>query len=92
MTIIDPCIIFSLLVWLFFIFVYFFNFFIRNKKFLAVVKNIKFRNKKIIQSFILIKQFKTLIITNVFLVIYILLKHWLRKLVLKAKVCFFYIF
>jgi hypothetical protein len=79
MAMIDPCIIFSSLSWLCLIFVCFFNFFISNTQFLAIVKIIKFREKKYTYNLFLLKKLELLNFNKVLFVILSILKCWLIK-------------
>ena len=54
MALTDLCILFSTVVWFLVTFISFYNFFTSNKHFLQILKNLKFRKKKLVKTVTLI--------------------------------------
>nr|YP_009495430.1 hypothetical protein [Eunotia naegelii]AWQ64077.1 hypothetical protein [Eunotia naegelii] len=77
MALTDPCLIFSSIVWFLVTFVSFFNFVISNKNFLGILKNLKFRKKKIIRSLILINELDN--VNFLFMFLYLIFLKWVQK-------------
>ncbi len=77
MALTDSCLIFSSIVWFLVIFTSFFNFVISNKSFLGILKNLKFRKKKVTISLFLIHELENL--TFLFLLIYLISIKWFKK-------------
>jgi hypothetical protein len=73
----DPYLSFSSIIWFLVTFVSFFNLVISNKNFLGVLKNLKFRRKKLFKSFLLINKLTEL--NFLLLFIYLILLKWLQK-------------
>jgi len=73
----DPYLSFSSIIWFLVTFVSFFNLVIINKNFLGVLKNLKFRRKKLFKSFLLINKLTEL--NFLLLFIYLILLKWLQK-------------
>jgi len=73
----DPYLSFSSIIWFLVTFVSFFNLVISNKNFLGVLKNLKFRRKKLLKSFLLINKLTEL--NFLLLFIYLILLKWLQK-------------
>jgi hypothetical protein len=77
MALIDPCLSFSSVIWFLVTFVSFFNFIISNKNFLGVLKNLKFRQKKLVKTLILIKELNNF--KNLLIFIHLIFLKWLQK-------------
>jgi hypothetical protein len=77
MALTDPCVIFSTIVWFLVTFVSFFSFFTSNKNFLGILKNLKFRKKKLIYSLFLMNELDSL--NSLLVIIYSILFRWLKK-------------
>lgn len=77
MALIDPCLSFSSVIWFLVTFVSFFNFVVSNKNFLGVLKNLKFRQKKLIKTLLLIKELNNFKLLLVF--IHLIFLKWLQK-------------
>lgn len=73
----DPCLIFSSIVWFLVTFVSFFNFVISNKNFLGVLKNLKFRKKKIVKSLTLVNELDN--VNFLFMFVYLIFLKWVQK-------------
>lgn len=77
MALTDPYLAFSSIVWFLVTFVSFFNFVISNKNFLGILKNLKFRKKKLFKSLMLINELNDL--NFLFILVYLVLLKWLQK-------------
>jgi hypothetical protein len=77
MALIDPCLSFSSVIWFLVTFISFFNFVVSNKNFLGVLKNLKFRQKKLFKTLILIKELNNF--KNLLVFIHLIFLKWLQK-------------
>lgn len=77
MAITDTSLIFSTTVWFLVTFIGFFNFVISNQNFLGILKNLKFRRKKVLQTFYLINKLENL--NFLLIILYLILLKWVEK-------------
>lgn len=87
MAILDTCVITTTLIWFLLTFIGFLNFFTCNVSFFVVIKNSKFRKKKLFENAETLKTLKFLNLKEVFLVIYFISKRWYASI--KHNLVFF---
>jgi hypothetical protein len=77
LAITDISLIFSTTIWFLVTFIGFFNFVVSNRNFLGILKNLKFRRKKVLQTLDLINKLENL--NFLLIIIYLILFKWIEK-------------